>query len=424
MSLTLPAKELEQSIDKKISQLKRKVSIAGFRKDKVPPDIVRQHYGDRLLSEAGNDLMRDSFLKVIMDEKINLAGVRGMEPKQLAFGKDFIFEVNYEILPKVDLRSPAGKIEKIIGEIREEDVDEVIEKMRRSRMTLENAIIGVPACEEHIVTLDYESEPLSEGGKKTFNKDVVIDLSASFPEPRFIAALIGMKEGDRKSFRLMNEEKKERIFHVTMKKVQRKVIPELDGVFYKQFGMDNDEKGFRAQVRKGMEHELGLATKQLLKERAYEALLAEHENLEVPETQVQREMQKMRDEIAQQLARRTGEKELADENEKLTKIFRAQAEKKVKLGLLLVELAQKHAIQIQDEQVEERIKEIASSYQQPTKVEEHYRKNKELQEQVKNALLEEKTIETFLMSTNLEEKTHSYHAVMELINKPQSHNVK
>jgi len=417
MSLTLPAEKLEQGIQQKVSQLKQKVSLAGFRPGKVPEDVIKQHYATSLLNEAGSDLMKESFFKLAVDRNINLAGIRAIEPKQLAFGKDLVFEVRYEVFPEVKINSsPNNKLERIKSEVTESDVQAMVETMRQSKANLADAIIGVPATRDHVVIIDYE---IDNGQKQ---EDLAVDLAGTFPSPNFVTALVGMREGDGKSIqdRIRNDrnEEQEVTFHIKLKKVQRKILPELDKDFYSQYGVDN-EKDFYAQIRTSMQLQLNLAIKQLVRNNVYELLLAEHKELEAPSTQVEREAYRLRDQLIDQFQKQSQSNRSIDKEKLPLKMFTKEAEKKVKVGMLLSELAQQNKINVTDDQLDNRIAEIASTYQEPAKVKEYYKNNEQLREHLKSELLEEKVIEKFLTQIKIEDKPLSYREVMEMANKPK-----
>lgn len=415
MSLTLPAQELEKGIQQKVSQMQRKVSLAGFRPGKVPEDVIKQHYATSLLNEVGGDLMKNSFLKLAVDQEINLAGIKMMEPKQLAFGKDFIFEVSYEVFPVIKINSSlTGKVERIRARVEEADIQAMVEAMRRSKATLADTIIGAPASRDNVVVIDYEVD------NKPPVEDVAVDLAGSLPSPHFVAALVGMKEGDSKSIedRVQDDKNEERrvTFHIRVKKVKRKVLPQLDNSFYRQYGVEN-ERDFYARIKKDMEFELNLAVQRLMRRRIYELLLAEHKELEAPATQVEREAHRLRHQIARQLEQQAQGANAVDKQKLPLELFMEEAEKKVKVGMLLVELAQQNKISVTDEQVKDRITKIASTYQDPAKVEEYYQKNEQLREHIKNDLLEDRVIEDFLTRIKVEDRQLSYQEVMDMATK-------
>lgn len=428
ISLTLPAAKLEESVNRRIAQLKQQISLAGFRKGKVPADLIRRQYGRTLLNEAGSDLMRDSFLKTAVEREIKLAGIRAMEPKQLAFGKDFIFEVSYEIFPKLRLYESAdATVERITATVTDQDVIDMMERLRWKRATLADA--AKAAGSDDVVTIDYEMEVLGEKeATKEKRSNVQVDLSAQWRIPRIVSALIGMKAGETKSVKdeLPKGEREGKdgdakksyvIFHITVKKVQHRVLPELNESFLRQYGIDGTESDFRAQIKRNMTLELNTALRSLLKERTYEVILASHKEFKVPETQVENEAARLRGLVMQQVVQQTSGKKVPEKEDLPLNMFRGRAERNVKVSLLLVELVKKNDIKVEDGQLEERIQEIASTYQDPARVRDHYSKDEKLRERIRNDLMEERAVECYLEKIKVTEKQLSYKEVMTLINK-------
>ena len=418
MSLTLPAEKLEQGIQQKISQLKQKVSLAGFRPGKVPENVIRQHYATSLLNEVGGDLMKETFFNLAVARDINLAGIRAIEPKQLAFGKDLIFEVSYELFPEIKINlSPNTKLERVRAEVTEGDVQIMVEAMRESKASLADTVIGVPATRDHVVVIDYH---MGDGRRQ---ENLALDLAKDFPSPHFVAALVGMREGDIKPIqdRVRNDKHEERdvTFHVKIRKVQRKILPELDEDFYSQYGIDN-AKDFYAQVKKGMQLQLNHTIKRLVRKSVFELLLAEHKELEAPSTQVEREANRLRDQWIDMHQRRTQPNSPLDKEQVPLRTFIAEAKEKVKVGMLLIELAQQNKISITDDQLETRITEMASSYQEPARAEEYYKKNEQAREDLRVGMLEEKVIEHFLTQIKVEDTLLSYSEAMEMAKEPFS----
>ena len=415
VSLTLPAAQLEECVNRHIAKLKQRVSIAGFRPGKVPPDIIRRQYGETLLNEVGSDLMRSSFLKTAVEKDIKLAGVRAMKPKQLAFGKDFVFEVSYEVFPNIEIEEPSkSSVEIITAGVKEQDVETMIENMREGRAELIETDTTVSA--DSVVLVDYEMEVPSEAAK-TKKENQNIDLSAQLPSPHIGASLIGKKKGEEvfvKDKLPLETEKGEKdvMLRMTIKKVQRKELPPLDESFFLQYGVRGTENDFRAQIRKNMEFELSARLKNISKERVYEAILAPHQNLKVPETQIAFEARQIRDEIVQQITKQT--KKTPREDELPLDMFRPQAERKVKASLLLLELVKKNDIKVDDALVQRKIAALAAVYREPARVIKYYNKNEKLLEQLKNSLLEEKAIEHFLSQVMISKKELSYKEVMEM----------
>lgn len=434
VSLTLPFTELRQGIDKKLERLAKTVSIAGFRQGKVPTDIIKQKYGRSLLSEVAEDLMKDHFLKMAVAKHIKLAGVISMEPKQLDFNKDFIFEVSYEVYPEVDVTiSPTTKFEKITAEVTQEDINYTIKDMRIRAAKYEDVLFGVEARNEHIAIIDFEAVTTDNEKQKFSQENMTVEIDSTYPSPQFVNQIKGMKEGEQKSFQdkvklniqsnqvqsdgQRNQDanpnnaavsEKEATFNVRVKKLQKRVLPEVNQDFFKLYGVTGSEKEFQEQIRKNMEYELNLALSRIQYHKVADIVLNMNKKLEVPATHIEREAERMRDTALQRWQQLIKGRSAPSKDKLPLDLFRQKAEEKIRTGLFLGELAKKEKLKPSEEQVVSNIRLLAQTYENPDEVEKQYQNNQTLKEQVYNKLLEDMAMDKFMSKLEINEKKVSY----------------
>ena len=430
VSLTLPFTELQKGIDKKILQLTKTASVAGFRKGKVPIDVIKQKYAKSLLGEVADDVMKDHFLQLAIDKNIKLAGVISMQPKQLDFDKDFTFEVNYEVYPSVEVTiTPNTQLEKVSAKVTEDDINRTIEDMRSRTAKYEDALIGVEAKDEHIAIIDFDAETTDAEKKKFSSNDMSVDLSTQHPSANFVAQVKGMKDGEQKSFtdkvKLRVDDNKgegseaseeiqerEALFNVRLKKLQRKVLPEVNNDFFKKYGVEGDEKEFRSQVRKNMEFELNSAINRIKYHKLTAIILDNNKGLEVPSTQINREASRMRDEAIQRWSQLMGGQRAPEPDKLPLDLFKEKAAEKIKAGLFIGEFARKENLVPSEEQVNVSIKKLSETYENPKEVEKQYQQNDALKEQVRNKLLEDMAMDKFIGLLDVTEREVTYQEAM------------
>ncbi|MCS3409792.1 trigger factor [Serratia sp. AKBS12] len=414
LSITVPADTIKQAVKKELINAAKSVRIDGFRKGKVPMNIVEQRYGASVRQDVLGDLMQRNFVDAIIKEKINPAGAPNYVPGEYKEGEDFNFAVEFEVYPEVELKGLESiEVEKPVVEVNDADVDTMLDTLRKQQATWKDTDRAVEA--EDRVTVDFtgsiDGEEF-EGGKAS---DFVLAMGQGRMIPGFEEGLVGHKAGEEftidvnfpEDYHAENLKGKAAKFAIVLKKVEERELPELTEEFIKRFGVaDGSVAGLRAEVRKNMERELKGAVRNRIKTQAIDGLVSANE-IDVPAALIDGEIDVLRRQAAQRFG---GNEKQALELPR--ELFEEQAKRRVVVGLLLGEVISTHELKADEDRVKALIEEMASAYEDPSEVVEFYSKNKELMNNMRNVALEEQAVETLLAKAKVTEKATTFSELM------------
>ncbi|PQQ31719.1 trigger factor [Photorhabdus luminescens] len=414
VTITVPAADVEKAVSSELVNVAKKVRIDGFRKGKVPMNIVKQRYGASVIQDVLSDLMQRNFINAIIEQKINPAGAPSYAPEQFKNGEDFTYSVEFEVYPEIELKDlEAIEVEKPVVEVKDEDVDAMLETLRKQQASWKETEEAVGA--EDRVTVDFNGSVDGEefeGGKAS---DFVLAMGQGRMIPGFEEGIVGHKAGEEFSidvnfpedYHAENLKGKAAKFAITLKKVEQRELPELNEEFIKRFGIaDGTVDGLRAEVRKNMERELKNAVRNRIKSQVIEGLVKANE-IDVPAAVVDSEIDVLRRQSAQRFG---GNEKQALELPR--ELFEEQAKRRVVVGLLLGEVISSNELKADEERVKALIEEMASAYEDPQEVIEFYGKNQELMNNVRNIALEEQAVEVLLGKAKVSEKETTFNELM------------
>ena len=414
LSITVPADTIKQAVKKELINAAKSVRIDGFRKGKVPMNIVEQRYGASVRQDGLGEAMQRSFVDAIIKEKINPAGAPNYVPGEYKEGEDFTFAVEFEVYPEVELKGLENiEVEKPVVEVNDEDVDAMLDTLRKQQATWKETDRAAEA--EDRVTVDFtgsiDGEEF-EGGKAS---DFVLAMGQGRMIPGFEEGLVGHKAGEEFSidvnfpedYHAENLKGKAAKFAIVLKKVEERELPELTEEFIKRFGVaDGSVAGLRTEVRKNMERELKGAVRNRIKSQAIDGLVSANE-IDVPAALIDGEIDVLRRQAAQRFG---GNEKQALELPR--ELFEEQAKRRVVVGLLLGEVISTNDLKADEDRVKTLIEEMASAYEDPSEVIEFYSKNKELMNNMRNVALEEQAVEALLAKAKVTEKATTFSELM------------
>jgi trigger factor len=414
LSITVPADTIKQAVKKELINAAKSVRIDGFRKGKVPMNIVEQRYGASVRQDVLGEAMQRSFVDAIIKEKINPAGAPNYVPGEYKEGEDFTFAVEFEVYPEVELKGLENiEVEKPVVEVNDEDVDAMLDTLRKQQATWKETDRAAEA--EDRVTVDFtgsiDGEEF-EGGKAS---DFVLAMGQGRMIPGFEEGLVGHKAGEEFSidvnfpedYHAENLKGKAAKFAIVLKKVEERELPELTEEFIKRFGVaDGSVAGLRTEVRKNMERELKGAVRNRIKSQAIDGMVSANE-IDVPAALIDGEIDVLRRQAAQRFG---GNEKQALELPR--ELFEEQAKRRVVVGLLLGEVISTNDLKADEDRVKTLIEEMASAYEDPSEVIEFYSKNKELMNNMRNVALEEQAVEALLAKAKVTEKATTFSELM------------
>jgi trigger factor len=395
ITLELPLEAIQKEVDARLKRLQRQVKMDGFRPGKVPLSVVAQRYGYSVQYEVMNDQVGQAFNAAIAEAQLRVAGQPRITEKDGAPEGVVAFEAVFEVFPEVKLGDlSAVELEKLEAEVDEAAIERTLEILRKQRRTFTPRAEGEAAQNGDRVTIDFEGkidgEPF-EGGKAS---DFRFVLGEGQMLKEFEDAVLGMKVGESKTFPLAfpadyhgNEVAgKTADFLVTVKGIEQQQLPEIDEAFIRSLGIEEGTmEALRADIRRNLEREVKFRLQARNKTAALDALAAAAE-LDVPKSAIEAEIDRLVEGARNDLKQR-GIKD-ADRAPIPRELFQSQAERRVRLGLVVAELIKANDLRATPEQIDAHLRELAASYEYPEEVVRWYQSNPERMAEIEAIVLE------------------------------------
>ncbi len=419
MTLTLPVNTIQSEVDSRLKRLARTVKMDGFRPGKVPMSVVTQRYGYSVHYEVMNDKVGEAFSVAANEAKLRVAGQPRISEKEGAPEGELAFDAVFEVYPDVKIADLAGaEVEKVSAEVSDSAIDKTLDILRKQRRTFAQRAADAPAQDGDRATIDFEGKIDGEAfaGGKAEDFQLLVGEGQMLKE--FEDAVRGMKSGESKTFPLnfpaeyhgKDVAGKPADFMVTVKKIEAAHLPEVNEVLAKSLGIaDATVEGLRADIKKNLEREVKFRLLARNKNAVMDVLVANAE-LELPKSSVQAELDRMIEAARADLKQR-GIKD-ADKAPIPDEVFRPQAEKRVRLGLVVAELVRANELQAKPEQLKAHIEELAASYEKPQEVVRWYLGDNRRMAEVEAVVIENNVTEFVLSKTKVQNKTIGFDELM------------
>lgn len=415
MTIGVPAERIESEVTERLEKASKNVKLDGFRKGKVPLSVIKQRYGRGIRDEVIGDVVRTCFVEAVTQEKITPAGQPALEPTKDEPGEDFEFVATFEVLPEVKLEDFAKvKVVKPVAEVKDEDVQDMLEALRKQQAEWETVERAVVEGDE--VVIDYVGVRDGEEFEGGSAEDFPLEVGSGKAVPGFEESIVGMSTGDEKvvPVKFPQDYHAEEMrgadveFTIKLKEVKEAVLPELNDEFFKAYGLEQGgEEVFRSIVRQNMERDLKNALESKTKSRVMEQLFDLHNDIEAPLTQVANEMQSLKNQMAQKLGNNEGANKF-DPSMLPDDMFMDQAKRRAVVGLIVNEIVQSNEMDVDGAQVRERIEGIASSYEKSEEVVNYYYNSPELLKGIEANVLQEQVVQLVLASADVTEEEVGY----------------
>ena len=416
LTISVPAETVDVEVKNRLRQVSKTQRINGFRPGKVPPSVIQKRYGKSVRQEVAGEIMQRSFVDAIVAEKINPAGRPSFVAKSNEDGKELKFEATFEVYPEVELNNlDKIAVERPDVEVTDADLDEMFETLQKQHQTWKENKRKTKKGDR--LTLDFTGRidgAEFDGGKA---EGFELELGAGRMIPGFEKEITGMKVGEEKTIKVTfpddyhaeNLKGKEAEFDIVVHRTEGPVLPKVDDEFAKLFGIEEGGvDALREEVSKNMARELTQAVKAKVKNQVLDGLLASHE-VGLPSALVAQEIDVLRQQAMQRFQGQMDPKNLP---ELPNDMFKEQAERRVKIGLLLGEVIKVNELKVDNDKVDELIATAASAYEDPQEVIEYYANNKELMQQMQNVALEEQAVEFLVEKAKVENKETSFKDIM------------
>jgi len=411
MTIEVPAERIDQEVDKRLMSMRGKVRMDGFRPGKVPLSIVKKMHGVGVYQEVAGEVIQASFYEAAVQEKLRVVGLPDIEAKTFEYGKNVEFIASFDIYPEIEIASLEGNnVVKPTVEINDADIDQMIETLREQQK--EWVDVERAAETGDLVTVDFhgllEGETFEGGDAENFQ----VELGAGRMLVDFETALTGMSAGEEKTSDVTFPEDyhSEKLqgktvqFTQSVKTVQASEQPEINADFIKKFGVeDGSMEAFRTNISENMQRELDNTIHTKVKTQVMEQLSQAHE-FDAPASLVTDEIKHIREEMTQNTG--SDMASLPDD------LFKDQAEKRVRLGLIVGEIIRQKDIQKDEAKIEAKLEELASTYEDPSALINYYRSNQQAMQTIEAAVMEDLIVEWALEQITVEEEKSDFDTVM------------
>ena len=419
ITLTLPVNVIQSEVDSRLKRLARTVKMDGFRPGKVPMNVVAQRYGYSVHYEVMNDKVGEAFAQAANEAKLRVAGQPKITEKEESPEGQLSFDAVFEVYPEVKIGDLAtAEVEKTSAEVTDAAIDKTLDILRKQRRTFAQRPADAGAEEGDRVTVDFEGkidgEPF-QGGKAEDFQFIVGDGQML---KEFEDAVRGMKTGESKTFPLAfpadyhgkDVAGKQADFMVTVKKIEAAHLPEVNEALAKSLGIaDATVEGLRADIRKNLEREVKFRLLARNKQAVMDALVSKAE-LDLPKSSVQAEVDRMIEGARADLKQR-GIKD-ADKAPIPEEMFRPQAERRVRLGLVVAELVRNNNLQAKPEQIKSHVEDLAASYEKPADVIRWYYSDNRRLAEVEAIVIENNVTDFVMGQAKVVEKNVSFDDLM------------
>lgn len=376
LTVEVAAEDVEKALQAAYLKQRKQINIPGFRKGKVPRQMIEKMYGPEVFyDEAANNMIPDAYAKSYDESELDIVSQPKIEVVQMEKGKPFIFTAEVATKPEVTLGDYKGlKVDKVSTRVTQKEVDEEIEKEReRNARTIEVTDRAVQDKDE--VTLDFEGfvdGVAFEGGK---GEDYPLTIGSGSFIPGFEEQLIGAEIDKEvevnvtfpKEYHSEELAGKDATFKCTVHTIKAKELPELDDEFASEVSECETMDAYRAEVKKNIKERKERTGKEKKENQAVDQAI-ENAQMDIPEAMIEFQVRQMADDFA----RRIQQQGLTVEQyfqftgmtaEKMMEEMRPQAEKSIKTRLVLEAIVKAENIEVSDERVEEELTKMAEAYQ-------------------------------------------------------------
>lgn len=412
-TVTLAAAEIEDKVQAKLAEVAKTAQIPGFRPGKVPTSVLRQRYGDAALGEVLQQAVNDATQQAISERGLTPAMQPQVEVTKFEKGEDLEYTLKVELMPEITAMDFSTlELERVKVEVPAEEVDKALERLAQNQRTTKPLESERPAAHGDVLVIDFKGTVGGEAFPGMEGQDHHLELGSNQFIAGFEEQLIGAAKGDQRTVTVTFPEgyandqlsNKEAVFEVTVKDILATEATPIDDEMAKNFGAESLE-----DLRAKVSEQLGQEFENLARARVKRQLLdklAEGHDFEVPPGMVEQEFEAIWRQI--EADREAGNKDPDDEGkdeETLKQEYRAIAERRVRLGLLLSDVGQKNGIEVSQDELNKALFQEAQRYPgREREVIEFFQKNPEAIANLRGPVFEDKTVDFILALAKVEER--------------------
>ncbi len=413
LSVVVPSERIDTEVEKRLKSMRNRVKLDGFRPGKVPLSVVSQQYGDSVFQEVAGEVIQSTFYEAAEKENVRVAGLPNIEATSIGAGKDLEYIATFDTYPEFKIADASKiKLSRPVVKVSASDVDAMIDTLRKQQQDWKEVKRG--AKQGDLLVVDFEGKLDGEAFEGGSAEDFSVELGAGRMLQGFEDALIGMKAGDEKEadvtfpddYPAENLKGKNVVFAMKVKTVSAPELPKVDKAFIQKFGVeDGTQKSFKAEIKNNMEREVEQRVKSIVKQSVMEALHEAHE-VDLPTALVNDEIKQVRQEMSEN-------SQGADISSLPDDMFKDQAARRVKLGLVVGEIITKNKLEKDQGKVDEMLETLAATYEDPQALIEYYRSNQQAMQTIEAAVMEEMIVDWVVDQANVNDEKMSFSELMD-----------
>jgi len=411
-TVVIPAQSFKERIETRLKDRQRSMRLPGFRPGKVPMALVAKHWRQQVTGEELQSTIGDSSAQIVSDRGLRPAGQPKIEITNFSDDADLEYKMALELLPEIEPMDLSQlELTRTTVEVPDVEIDQALQRLATDQAKSEPVAEPRPAAKDDVVVADFVGRIDGvefEGGKAEGH---YIRIGSNQLIPGFEDQLLGALPGEKREVKVTfpadyprrELADKQAVFDVEVKELRQLLPAAIDDELAKSLGLDSLE-ALRQRVREQLEGEYGAATRTRLKRQLLDKL-AENHNFEMPPGMVEAEFQQIWSQVeADRQAGRTDPDDKDKSDDDLKAEYRAIAERRVKLGLLLSEIGRRNQVEVKQDEMGRAIMAEARRYPgQERKVIDFYQNNPDALARVRAPLYEDKVVDYILDTAKVTE---------------------
>ncbi len=415
MTVNIPQEMFSKKMEDRFQSLAKQVKVDGFRPGKVPMQVIKKRYSERVKGEVTGDLIQSSYFDALKQNELMPVGQPNI--RDIVTEGDLAYVAEFEVAPEISLdQINELKVTRPVATVEANDYDEMLEKLRQQRKTWNE--VERSSIDGDKITLHFSGVCNDENFTDGKVENYAVEIGSKSMIPGFENELIGLQAGESKTFDIVFPEKygNEKLagqnarFEIEVAKVEESALPEIDEEFIKAYGVeDGTRDSFDEQLKTHMDKELQRALKSKLKDSVVSGLV-ELFTFDVPKVLIDEQVEVLKKNYLERLNQQSINIESIDLP---ASHFEDSARSQVKLALIIGEVIRKNEIQLDPERVKELVTQIASSYENPQEVVSWYLSDQERLNDIKQLVLENQAIDWIVAHADVSDETSSFQAIMQ-----------
>ena len=395
IKFNIPADEIQEKVNGKIRELRKEISIPGFRKGKVPVDIIRMRFGKMVLEDILEDAINDTFKEIVTKDNLQIIGPPEIQDQKWDENNGLDVRLEVQVEPDIELNNYKGlQVTKEIHKIADDEIETTIERLRKENAVVED--IDGEAQLGDFVKADFQE--VDAGGVPILghkDDDVEIELGSSAYGQDFDNQLVGIKKGEERKVEQKAKDGASKYYSVRVKDITRHKLPELNDEFAKDLGDYESLEDLRQKVREYLEHDFEKQSRKNLVEGLIDALIAENP-FEVPPLMIENALEGYIEDIKKQI-------KTDFDVESFSESQRPYVIRSIKWYLIKKKLVDLEDLKVSDGDVDAYLEKLAEETGQSIKKLKAKYSLKNRREKLKDSLQEEKIVDFLLKNSEIEE---------------------